>query len=176
MTIVPSTTLKSYFETADKPTQAQFADLVDTAANNGASSVFSIHGSGALVTSGTTVLTIVFNTEYLDNGTDYNTTTGKFVAPRAGKYFVSATISGTGSVLNDYFSIGITDDNSSASANFAVSSTSLALTAPTINAVFDVAQGTEIYAYVRRLSGTGTYTLATTFLVNSSLTIFYIGE
>lgn len=175
MAIVDTTTLKTYFETRDKPTQSQFEDLIDTAANKGASCVFNTHGSGSQVTSGTSVLTVKFNTEYLDVSSDYNTTTGIFTAPRAGKYFATVNIAGTGSVLNDYFRVGITDDNSDNSITFAITSTSLALSAPAVSAVFDVAQGAGIYAYINRLSGTGTFTLSTV-LVQSSLTIFYLGE
>ena len=47
MTIQSSTTLKSYFETGDKPTQAQYGDLIDSTINQ---QVYNIQTLGASVT------------------------------------------------------------------------------------------------------------------------------
>lgn len=175
MTVVSSTILKSYFETGDTPTQAQFASLVETACNNAAPSVFATHTSGSLVTSGSSTLILKCNTEYTDTGSNYNTSTGYFTAPYAGKYFISTSFAGMGSVLNDYFSVGVSDDSSACNATFIIPSTSLNISSPTVTAVFDVVQGAQIYSYIQRLSGTGTFTLST-MLVNSSTTIYYLGE
>lgn len=57
MSIVSRTTLKSYFETGDTPTQSQFADLIDSCLNLAASAPQTILGnvtiSGGLTVTGT---------------------------------------------------------------------------------------------------------------------------
>jgi len=53
---------------------------------------FSAERNGAQAISNTTRTTILFNNEFYDSNSNYDTSTGKFTPTVAGKYYVSATV------------------------------------------------------------------------------------
>ena len=53
---------------------------------------FSAERSSAQAISDSTRTTILFNNEFYDSDSDYDTTTGKFTPQTAGKYYVSSTV------------------------------------------------------------------------------------
>jgi len=53
---------------------------------------FSAERNGAQAISANTRTTILFNNEFYDSDSDYDTSTGKFTPSVAGKYYVSATV------------------------------------------------------------------------------------
>lgn len=96
MTALPKSTIKSYFETNDRPTQSQFADLIDSYADFG-SSLSALTGDVTITTpvSGSAVATIssaaVTGAKIANNTI---TTSNIYVSAKSGTASVLATVSG----------------------------------------------------------------------------------
>ena len=143
---------------------------------DGITKVLARYTSGGLVTSGTTPLTIIFNTEITDSNSEYNNSTGVFTATKKGQYLVSVVMNGAGSVNADLFQIKATATSRSIATDLVVAKASFVESAPTVSAVIDMSVGDTLSVIVTRLAGTGTFTPCQTDAnLYPTLSITYIG-
>jgi len=64
---------------------------------------FSAYYSSAQALSNETTTTLLFNAEYYDSASAYDTSTGKFTPQTAGKYFVHANVKMQSGGMNNYY-------------------------------------------------------------------------
>jgi len=175
MTFTTSTLLKSYFETGDTPTQAQFENLIDTSTLS--RGLLARLSSGSIVTTSIINSVLIYNEAVLDSDSAYDNTTGIYTCPRTGVYSISALTIGTGSVNGDLMKITVIAGENSYGTTHYIAKQSFKEGAPNINISVPLVTGDEITVIVARISGTGTYTIPSDdATLRSTLSIQFLGE
>lgn len=141
----------------------------------GISKVLARYTSGGLVTSGTSILTMVFDSEVFDSNSDYNNSTGVFTAPRTGKYRFDVVVNGVGSTNADIYSIRLVTSNRSYGGTLVIAKQGF-VEDKSFSVLADMDAADTAYVTIQRGGGTGTFTpeLTDTTLL-PTLSIEYIG-